>query len=83
MLIVGYRTIADHDIGFACCHRCDDRSNVLARILPVSISVDDDVGAFSEAFVDPIAECFGEAAIAAMAHDVVDTPATRDARCVI
>src|SRR3546814_11689900 len=83
MFIVADSTVANDDIGTSVEDRRDDPGYVFADILPVGVGVDDDVGARGERRIDARAERRGQAAIGAVAHDMVSTTHAGDLRCIV
>ena len=72
MGIVAHAAVADDDVRLAADDRRDQCCYVAAVILIVGVGVDDDVGAFGKRAVHPRAEGGGEAAVGAVADDVMD-----------
>lgn len=77
MLDLGNRPCADHHVGPVLKHRLSEQRYVGGYILVVGVGVDDDIGAEPQARVDAGHEGVGEAAIAGMAHDMVDAVRAR------
>ena len=63
--------------------RSDDRGDILARILAVSIGIDDDIGARRQRCLDTRAERRSEATVGAVADDVMHPPHARNLRRVV
>jgi hypothetical protein len=72
--------VPDHHVGLASENRRDQARDLLAGVLVVGVGVDDDVGAETQAGVEPGHEAVREPLPAREAHDVIGTVLARHLR---
>ena len=69
---------ANNDIGRTVKDGADQLFDVIAAVLVIGISVDDDVSAIPQTGVKACHKAFGKAFVAAEVYDIVDAPASGD-----
>ena len=83
MRILPRPAVADHHVRPALDDGADQCRNVAAGILIVTVGVDDDVGAETQAGIEPGAEGARQAPVVPVADDVIDADVARHLHCAV